>query len=73
MIIITGTFRNTSNPLKIYETTIFITGSFAHYSVYKSTVIIMLMKHELQMHAMGSILIKETGNFQILFPTPYRL
>ena len=35
MIIITGTFRNTSNPLKIYEMTLFPTGSLAYYSVYE--------------------------------------
>ena len=36
MIIITGTFRNTSNPLKLYEITLFHTGSSVYYSVYES-------------------------------------
>ena len=48
-IIITGTFRNTSNTLKLYEITLFSTGSLAYYSVYESDVIIMLMTYELQM------------------------
>ena len=37
MLIIMGTFRNTSNPLKLYEITLFIRGSLAYYSVYEST------------------------------------
>ena len=36
MIIITGTFRNTSNPLKQYEITLFTRCSLAYYSVYES-------------------------------------
>ena len=35
MIIIMGTFRNTSNPLKLYEITLFPTGSSGYYSVYE--------------------------------------
>ena len=60
MIIITVTFRNTSNPLKLYEINLFPTGSAAYYSIYKSAVIIMLMTRKLQMRAMGSIFIVET-------------
>ena len=37
MIIITGTFRNTSNSPKTNEITLFPAGSSAYYSVYKST------------------------------------
>ena len=36
IITITGTFRNTSIPLKLYEITLFPTGSAACYSIYKS-------------------------------------
>ena len=36
MIIITGTIRNTSIPLKLYKITLFCTGSSAYYSVYES-------------------------------------
>ena len=36
MIIITGTFRNTSNPLKLYEIILFSTGSSAYCYVYES-------------------------------------
>ena len=32
MIIITGTFKNTSNPLKLDEITLFNTGLLAYYS-----------------------------------------
>ena len=35
MIIITGTFRNTSNPLKVNEITLFPTGLSAYYSIYE--------------------------------------
>ena len=33
MIIITGTFKNTANPLKLYEITLFFTGSLAYYAM----------------------------------------
>ena len=33
MIIIAGTFRNTSNQLKLYEIILFLTGSMAYYFV----------------------------------------
>ena len=59
MIIIMVTFRNPSNPFKLYEITLFHTGSLAYGLVYESAVIIMLMTHELQMRAMGSIFIIE--------------
>ena len=36
MIIIMGTFRNTSIPLKLYEITLFLTGSSTCYFVYES-------------------------------------
>ena len=73
LIIITGTFRNTSNPLKLFEIT--------HFPKVH-LLIILFMKvlssrygdlstaHELQMCAMGSIFIIENCNFQTLFPTP---
>ena len=35
MIIITGTFRNISNTVKLYEITLFPTGSSAYYSLYE--------------------------------------
>ena len=35
MIIITGTFRNTSIPLKLYEITLFQTVWLAYYSLYE--------------------------------------
>ena len=37
IIIITGSFRNTSNPQKLYRITLFITGSSACYDIYKNT------------------------------------
>ena len=36
MIIITGTFKNTSNSLKLCEITIFPTGSLSYYHIYES-------------------------------------
>ena len=42
--------------------------SFYEIHLWKCCVNIMLMTHELQMHATGSIFILETRNFQILFP-----
>ena len=64
MITITGTFRNNSIPLKLYEITVFPTGSSAYYQI-----IIQFTKalshhyadgNELHMRAMGSIFIVET-------------
>ena len=57
MIIITGTFRNTSNPLKLYEITLFLTGSLAYDDVSESAE---SLYGKLQMCAMGTIFIVET-------------
>ena len=76
MIIISVTFRNTSIPLKLYEITLFPKGSSAYYHIYplrKRWVIIMMMTHQLQIGATGSIFIAETRNYQTLFKTPLRL
>ena len=36
MTIKTGTFRNTSNPLKLYEITLFHSGWLAYDSIYEN-------------------------------------
>ena len=68
MTIITRTFRNTSNPLKLYEITLFHTGSLAYGSVYESSESSLWWWHELQIRATGSIFIVETWNLQTSFP-----